>query len=204
MRRAFLGLVSAACILTALAAGCLKEGRTMNLQGRTILLVVSEKDFRDSELLDPKDYFVKAGASVKIASTDPSKATGVGGLELHPDLGLEQAVATDYDAVVFVGGPGAKVYLWNNEAAAKLAKQAYESGKIAAAICLSPVVLAKAGILEGVKVTGFDDDQLRSELEAAGAIYTGKQVEVDGRIVTANGPAAAKDFAAAIAKAIEG
>jgi protease I len=185
-------------------AGCLKEEATADLSGMGILLIVSEKDFRDSELTDPRDYFLKAGASVEMASTDSSRATGVGGLTLDPDLGLEEAEATDYDAVVFIGGPGSKTYLWESKAAADLAKRAYESGEVVAAICLSPVVLARAGILQGVSATGFDDVELKDELERAGATYTGSEVEVDGRIVTANGPGAAKEFAAAIAQALEG
>jgi len=198
------GLAVCICISAAMMTGCLKEGKTADLTGRKILLIVSEEGFRDSELTDPRDYFLEAGASVEVASTDPSRATGVGGLTLDPDLGLDQARATDYDAVVFIGGPGSKTYLWNSQAAAKLAKDAYESQEVVAAICLSPVVLARAGILQGVSVTGFDDEELRGELGKAGAGYTGSGVEVDGKIVTANGPAAAKDFAAAIAQILAG
>ena len=204
MAKLVLRLAVGICISAAMMAGCLKEGKTADLAGRRILLIVSEEDFRDSELTDPRDYFLKAGASVEVASTDPSRATGVGGLSLNPDLGLEQANAANYDAVVFVGGPGSKTYLWNSQTAAELAKDAYESQKVVAAICLSPVVLARAGILQGVTATGFNDGELKDELQEAGANYTGREVEVDGRIVTANGPAAAKDFAAAIAEILRG
>lgn len=204
MVRFVLGLVVGICISAAMMAGCMKEEATADLSGMRILLVVSEKDFRDSELTDPRDYFLKAGASVEIASTNSSRATGVGGLTLDPDLGLEGAEATDYHAVVFIGGPGSKTYLWDSQAAADLAKRAFESDKVVAAICLSPVVLARAGILQGVSATGFDDDELKDQLSKAGATYTGNKVEVDGRIVTANGPGAAKEFAAAIAQALKG
>ncbi|GAJ17159.1 unnamed protein product, partial [marine sediment metagenome] len=60
------------------------------------------------------------------------------------------------------------------------------------AICIAPVTLANAGILDKKKATVF-----RSEVKAIkrkGAIYTGKVVEVDGNIITAEGPQAAEEF----------
>jgi len=40
-------------------------------------------------------------------------------------------------------------------------------------------------------------------LVKGGAFYTGNPVEVDERIVTGNGPAAARDFAKAVMEALE-
>ena len=42
-------------------------------------------------------------------------------------------------------------------------QQAYKAGKIVGAICYSPRILAKAGILKDKKATGWNDDH---ELEA--------------------------------------
>ena len=73
--------------------------------------------------------------------------------------------------------------------------------KVVAAICSAPVVLANAGLVADRKVTVFADD--KDSVEAGGAYYTGRTVEVDGQIVTANGPGAAKEFAEEILKAID-
>jgi protease I len=40
-------------------------------------------------------------------------------------------------------------------------------------------------------------------LEEKGAIYTGKPVEIDGKIVTGSGPQAAQEFALAIIKLLK-
>jgi protease I len=40
------------------------------------------------------------------------------------------------------------------------------------------------------------------KIESKGAKYTGKSVEVDGNVITANGPTAAREFGRAIAKAL--
>jgi protease I len=104
-----------------------------------------------------------------------------------------------YDAVVFIGGGGSAVY-FNDPLALKIAKEAYAAGKVVAALCIAPTILANAGILQGKRVTCFRDED--ASLRAAGAQYTGEGVTVDGNIITADGPKTAKDFGKAIAKAL--
>ena len=103
---------------------------------------------------------------------------------------------TDYDAVVFVGGVGAQEY-WADSTAHAIAKAAVDSGKVLGAICIAPVTLGNAGVLSGKRATVWSSE--RERLEAGGAVYTGADVEVDGRVVTASGPGAAKEFGKRIA-----
>jgi protease I len=82
-----------------------------------------------------------------------------------------------------------------------LAKETIEKDKILAAICISPVILANAGVLKGKKATVWssplDKNPIRI-LKNGGAIYKDALVVVDGKIVTANGPEAAKEFGEAL------
>ena len=71
-----------------------------------------------------------------------------------------------------------------------------------AAICLSPVVLARAGLLKGREATVFPTPEALEELENGGAIYVKQGVVVSGRVITANGPQSAQDFALAICQAL--
>jgi protease I len=99
------------------------------------------------------------------------------------------------DAIIFIGGGGAEQY-FNDITAHQLLKSAKEKGKIYGAICIAPVILANAGLLKDKNATVFS-----SEIETiknAGAIYSTDDVVVDGKLVTANGPAAAKRFGEAI------
>ena len=102
-------------------------------------------------------------------------------------------------AVVFVGGSGAQKY-YSNERALTIAREAYEKGKVLGAICIAPGILAKAGVLKGKNATIWDSGsgEFVKILEENGAIYTGMNVEIDGNIITANGPHAAQGFAEAI------
>ncbi|MEK7136703.1 MAG: DJ-1/PfpI family protein, partial [Patescibacteria group bacterium] len=71
------------------------------------------------------------------------------------------------------------------------------------AICIAPTILARAGVLRGKKATVWDPSTGSGQvalptpsqvLRECGAQYTGEAVTVDGKIVTANGPAAAEEF----------
>jgi len=172
-----------------------------NLEGKAIVMIIGRRNFRDEELLKPKSIFEKAGAKVIVASSSLDPATGMLGATVKPDVLLKDVKPTEYDAVVFVGGTGAKEY-WNNRTAHKAARQTFEDGRVVAAICIAPVILANAGLLDGRKATVWASEAGR--LRAQGAEYTGRDVEVDGRIITANGPEAAEDFGRTIAAALAG
>jgi len=110
---------------------------------------------------------------------------------------VEDIRVENYDAVVFVGGTGASCY-FNSKTAHDIAKNAYLKNKLLCAICAGPVILANAGVLEGKKATICSF--FERELKQKGAIYTGKPVQVDGSIVTADGPQSAERFAREIIK----
>ena len=76
--------------------------------------------------------------------------------------------------------------------------------KFLGSICVSTRILANAGILNGRSVTGWDaDNNLTDILKKAGATYVHSGVVVDNNLITATGPATAKDFAQAIVKALK-
>jgi protease I len=97
----------------------------------------------------------------------------------------------EYEAVVYVGGGGSKL-LFNNPLAQTIARVMYQQGKVVAAICLAPVILANAGLLRNKKATAAGTEA--KTLENHGATYTGPGVTVDGNIVTANAPKASRLF----------
>lgn len=169
------------------------------LQGKSIVMIIAHRDFRDEEYKEPRRIFEAKGATVRVASSSLEVAKGMLGAEVKPDLLLKDIVVGDYDAIVFVGGSGAQEY-WNDPVAHAIAQEAVAQGKVLAAICIAPATLAKAGVLQGKKATVFSSEA--GTLKACGANYTGASVERDGLIITANGPQAATKFAEEIAKAL--
>ena len=164
------------------------------------LLIIAPERFRDEEYFHTKGELENADVEVVTASKSLEPATGMLGGVVEPDLTIRDVKVDDYDAIVFIGGGGASVY-FNNPAAHKIAKDAVEKGKILAAICIAPSILANADLLEGTRVTAFSSEQ--SNLRAKGALWTGDALTIDGKIITANGPGAARDFGLAIAEALQ-
>ncbi|WP_084222195.1 DJ-1/PfpI family protein [Thermodesulfobacterium hydrogeniphilum] len=163
--------------------------------GKKILMIIAFQNFRDEELLIPKKLFEKEGYQVVIASSSLKPAKGMLGALVTPQILIDQVNVDDYDAIVFVGGIGAQEY-FHNPVAHKIAREAVVKGKVLGAICLAPRILAEAGVLKGKKATVWQSEG--KALEEKGAIYTGKPVEIDGKIVTGAGPFAAEEFAKAI------
>ncbi|MBW3010784.1 DJ-1/PfpI family protein [Candidatus Woesearchaeota archaeon] len=172
-------------------------GNMADLTGKKVVMIIAPENFRDEELLEPKNILENAGAEVTIASKEVQSSKGMLGAEVNVDIDYSAIDVNKYDAVIFIGGSGASIY-FNDEKAHDLAKQAVAQGKLLGAICIAPSTLANAGVITGKKATCFDSeaDNLRSK----GVNYTGEDVTVDGKIITAKGPHAAKEFGNAIAE----
>jgi protease I len=164
------------------------------------VMVIPHNAFRDEELSIPERILEDEGIDVEIASSSRDEAKGMLGTRVKPDMLLDDINMHDYDAIIFVGGQGATEY-WNNPLALRLARDAVAFNKIVGAICIAPVTLANAGILNGRRATVSPSEAGR--LEAAGAVYTGSPLEKDGNIITASGPEAANDFGISLLKAIK-
>ncbi len=83
------------------------------MSGRKILMVIAFKDFRDEEYFVPKEILEKAGAEVKVASNKTGQALGADGGEANVDYLVQGVDLNNFDAVVFVGGPGCLTNLDN-------------------------------------------------------------------------------------------
>lgn len=176
-----------------MAAGFVLAGHAYGaeVKMKNVLMIVSEERFRDEEYFTPKMALEMKGINVLTASASLKTATGVLGGKVSPDLLIDAADMKDYDALVLVGGGGAEQY-YDDPAVHKLVRQAADQEKIIAAICIAPVILARAGVLKGKKATVWYSDG--DEINTAGGEYTAADVQVDGNIITANGPQAAQGF----------
>lgn len=170
------------------------------LKGKKVAMIIAFKDFRDEEYFVPKEILEGAGAEIKNVSTQTGEAMGAEGGEVKINLLIQELNISDFDAIVFIGGPGALKYL-DNENSYKVAKETISQNKVLAAICISSTILAKAGVLEGKKATVWSSSMDKSPikiLEENNAIYQADDVVADGKIITASGPAAAKKFGESI------
>ncbi len=163
---------------------------------KKIVMIIAFRDFRDEEYFIPKEILEEAGAEITTVSNKSGIAVGADGGDVEVDLLLESLNPVDFDAVVFIGGPGCLKNL-DNEESYRIIKETVSQNKVLASICISPVILAEAGVLEGKKATVWSSPLDKSSvkiLKENGAIYQADSVVLDGKIITANGPAASKRF----------
>lgn len=165
-----------------------------------VLIVIAPQDFRDEEYFHVREELENAGHKVVVSSLQDVAVSSVEHKEVVTDVLIDEADVADYDAVVFAGGAGANVY-FENEKVLEMCYQTIEQGKLIAAICIAPGILARAGILSGKNATSFDSEL--ATLDEAGAITSDSHVVVDGQIVTADGPEAAREFGKKIAELLK-
>ena len=174
------------------------------LDGKKIAMIIAFRDFRDEEYFVPKEILEAAGVEIKTVSNKMGTAIGADGGDVKVDLLVSEINPADFDAVVFIGGPGCLENL-DNENSYKVARETVFQNKVLASICISPVILAKAGVLEGKKATVWSSPLDRGPvkiLKENGAIYQDEMVVVDGKIITGNGPGAAEEFGKAIVEVL--
>jgi protease I len=169
-------------------------------QPKKAVFIIAQNNFRDEEYFVPRRIFEKNNIRVTVASSALKPARGMLGAVVQPDILLGQINVADYDAIVFIGGSGSAQY-WHDQQAQKIAVDAVAQGKVLAALCLAPVTLANAGVLTGKKCTVWPSE--RGQLEARGGVTTGRDLEIDGKIITASGPEAAEKFGQAIVNKLE-
>lgn len=170
------------------------------LETKRVVIVVPAMYFSDTEFFDIQETLqlvdiipdIAAMTTEEMKSQDRRNA-------VKPNVLIKDVNVDDYDAFVFIGGPGIKDYLVN-QTILKLVRTANENKKIIAAIDNAPGIFAMAGVVNGKTVASFSSEYKR--LISAGANWKNTDVEVDGNIITAANPESARRFGAAVIAAL--
>jgi 4-methyl-5(b-hydroxyethyl)-thiazole monophosphate biosynthesis len=149
------------------------------------------------------DLLRRANIEVVSASLSPDPVICSRGVVLIADTTLEKAAEMEgFDIVILPGGlPGAD-NLADSPLLNEILQRMTEDGKFVAAICAGPRVLAKAGLLDGRRVTAYPGFIEGGNFP--GVHYTGGAVEIDGKVVTSRGPGTAMDFALTLISLLAG
>lgn len=162
-------------------------------------IVLTADGFEDSELLYPFYRFQEEGMEVDIAATKAEEIHGKHGQAFRANLTFAYVDPDEYDLLLIPGGLAPeKVRLdtWALEVARKM----IQSGKLVAAICHGPQVLASAGLLRGRRLTCWPG--IRDDMVAAGAEYVDNEVIVDGNLITSRMPQDLPAFCREVIKAV--
>lgn len=169
-----------------------EHGLVVHRYVSTVLVVVPSRDFAEATLRYARSalYNVHVG-TWSVATVDDELIKGELQDEFQVDGLLADVDMELYSGVIFCGGKGS-LEMAENPDVLRLAYAAASRKKLVAGWGHSVAVLAKAGVCKGRRVTGHPS--LEPLLRAAGARYTGTQVQRDGCFVTALDDAAGFRF----------
>ena len=159
------------------------------LNGKKVAILV-EDGFEQIELTSPKQALEEAGATTHIVSPKSGKVKGwehtKWGQEFPVDVAIEQANASDYDALLLPGGVMNPDKLRTNKQAVQFVRTFFDQKKPVAAICHGPWVLVEANVVNGRKMTSYHS--IQTDLKNAGATWVDQEVVVDNGLVTSRNP----------------
>jgi protease I len=171
------------------------------LQGKRVAVLATDM-FEQVELAEPVKALEAAGAQVDIVSIEEGEIQGFNHYDkadrFPVDRTVEEASASEYDALLLPGGVGNPDTLRMDENAVAFARDFFDQGKPVAAICHGPWTLVEAGVVRGRTLTSWPS--LQTDIGNAGGNWVDEQVHVDQGLVTSRKP---DDLPAFCAKMIE-
>ncbi len=173
------------------------------LHDKKVAILVTD-GFEQSELTSPRQALDDAGALTHIVSPKRGEVRGWDGESkdwgdsFSVDVALDDADASDYDALLLPGGVMNPDQLRTDKSVQEFVRAFFDAGKPVAAICHGPWILIDAGVVADRRLTSYHS--IRRDLENAGAQWVDEPVVVDQGLVTSRRPG---DLPAFNAKLVE-
>ena len=159
------------------------------LNGKRIAFLATDM-VEQVELTGPWEALQKAGATIELISDKDGQIQGFNhydkGDKFKVDKTVEEADASDYDALVVPGGVGNPDTLRMDENAVRFVRDFFDQAKPVGAICHAPWLLIEAGVVRDRTVTSWPS--LTTDLRNAGAKRVDQEVVVDNGLVTSRKP----------------
>lgn len=171
----------------------------MSLKGKRVA-ILAENLYQEMELWVPYYRMKEEGAEVKVIGTGGARSyTSKHGYPVTVDAQAEAVTALEFDAVIIPGGYAPDL-MRRSEAMVKLVRDAFQHGKLVAAICHAGWMPVSAGILTGKTATSFFS--IKDDVINAGASWVDQEVVVDGNLITSRKPDDLPAFCREIVKAL--
>ncbi len=155
------------------------------------ILVFIADGFEEVEALTVVDYLRRLNIIVDMVSiSENHQVSGSHYIEVTTNKLISEIKHKDYDGLVIPGGMPGATNLKDNSQVIELVQKMHADNKMIAAICAGPIVLEKAGIIEGKNITSYPN----FEQKLKNSNYKKDKTVRDGNIITARGPYFAVDF----------
>lgn len=176
---------------------------------KNILIILPRSQHSEEELQAVRKAVDDAGARWVALSKSGRESAGTSGGRFSPtgmivDWDKQPSFAGKYDAVVLVGGRGARKSLWEDPIVPQILTDHHRAGKWIAACGLAVAVLARAGFLAGEASGPVDDPDFLAEMERAQLALAAEPVTRAGNVLTGRGGDRAEDFGRALYRALSG
>ena len=162
------------------------------------VLVPLAEGFEEIEIATVVDVLRRAGLTVITAGLPSTIVKGSRGVKMMADRKFEDVNPNQFDAVVLVGGDPGYRNLNKSQRIHKIVRDFNNQGKLIAAICAAPTILAEAGLLHEKLATVYPG------LEKKIPRPRDKKVLVDGNILTSKAPGTAMEFSLKIVEILLG
>ena len=149
------------------------------------ILMITGKDFDDSEVLYPYYRLLEDGYTVDVASAEKGDVSGKYHFVIRANLQFEEVNPKEYSGLVIPGGK-APEKLRLIESTRKIIREFEAQQKPIAAICHGQQILISAGVLSRKEATCYPG--ICDDLKNAGATYLDEPVVVCGNLVTSRRP----------------
>jgi len=148
--------------------------------------VVVEDLYEDQELWYPVRRLTEAGARVTIVGPEAGVTyKSKHGYPATSDKAAGDLPVDEVDGVIIPGGY-APDRMRRHEPMVRLVREAYQAGKVVAAICHGGWLLCSADVLEGKEATSFS--AIKDDMIHAGATWVDQEVVRDDNLITSRTP----------------
>ena len=161
------------------------------------ILVPLVNGFEEIEAIATVDVLRRADFNVVLAGIPGTMVTGNKGVKVIADRKLDDIDPEDFQAIVLPGGQGSPK-LGKSGKLMGMLKDFNDKDKLIAAICFSPMLLAREGLLDNRRATVYPGNEKKLPKPR------GERVVVDGNIITSQGPGTTMEFALKIVETLAG
>ncbi|MBR3312054.1 MAG: DJ-1/PfpI family protein [Solobacterium sp.] len=164
--------------------------------------------YEEGESLFLADILRRTGVACDTVSIEGELVRGCHDMYVKADRIISPDLYDEYDMVIIPGGMPGAANLRDCKLVTDWVRKFDEEGKYVAAICAGPMVLKKAGISAGRRLTSYpapkyvemfsDSDYVDDNAEMEQMVVT------DGNLITSRGPATTFPFAFKLAEVLGG
>jgi 4-methyl-5(b-hydroxyethyl)-thiazole monophosphate biosynthesis len=162
------------------------------------VLVPLADGFEDIEALTVIDVLRRAKIDVDTVGLMGGWVTSESKVRVMADKKISEIAIDEYDGIVLPGGSQGVANLAKSSKLKEFLEALNEKGKMIAAICAAPMVLAKYHIVDKKRATIYPG------MERELPYPRDDRVVVDGNVITSQGPGTAMEFALAIVEKLVG